>query len=363
MSVDNVLMPLSSILADEPIYAFNYSPEAWQELRAQASELRFPCCDASVILKRSHIGTQFFAHARKGACVSGPESMDHLQAKDAIARAAIAAGWIAETEAKGTTPAGERWTADVMVTRGTVKLAFEVQLARQSLEETQARQERYAASGVRCLWLMRQRDIPMASKALPAFLLQKTDDGFCVAVQWDAYFSVAGQRYSLERFVTGALNRQLVWRPMEGATVPVNWRVWRRPCRVCKTWNALPTSGRVNQSIVIDVQKASKKHPALFDLLLPDAERRRNQIAKLATGGVLLWASCRNCGADLMDPREQYGVYRDLPEFSVTITKEMLDALDSPYETEVWGLVGCEPIAQPMSKLGVHAKISGRPYA
>lgn len=132
-------MPLSALLASEPIYAFNFPPDAWKELRSRASELRFPCCDAGVVLKRSHIGTQFFAHARKGVCVTGPESMAHLQAKDAIARAAIAAGWKAETEVRGRSPAGEDWVADVQVTRGNVKLAFEVQLTRQSEEVNVAR--------------------------------------------------------------------------------------------------------------------------------------------------------------------------------------------------------------------------------
>jgi hypothetical protein len=332
-------MPLSSILADEPIYAFNYLPEDWQLLRARASQLRFPCCDAGVVLKRSHIGTQFFAHARKGVCVTGPETMDHLQAKDAIARAAIAAGWKAESEVMGTTPAGERWTADVMVTRGSVKLAFEVQLARQSEEVTRARQARYEASGVRALWLMRQKDIPMASKALPAFLLQKTVDGFCVAVDWDPFFHFANQRYSLGRFVQGALGRQLIWRPLAGKAVPLTWRVRRRTCEVCNAWNQIPMRGSLRESTSIVPQQLLGKPDFLIDALLPTDFQRRYQIAKLDFAGEIVYESCRHCSASLMDLRYLYGKELDLPACHVTLSNEIIDAIGDRRAFDCWRIV------------------------
>lgn len=331
-------MPLSSILADEPIYAFNYSPEDWQLLRARASQLRFPCCDAGVVLKRSSLGTQFFAHARKGVCVTGPETMDHLQAKDIIARAAIAAGWKAETEVRGKSPAGEDWIADVLVTRGTVKLAFEVQWSRQSAEESLARQVRYEASCVRALWLMRQKDIPMPSKALPAFLLQKTDDGFCVAVDWDPFFHFANQCYSLDRFVRGVLRRQLIWRPLAGKAVPLTWRVRRRTCEVCNALNHIPVRGALRESTSIAPQQLLGKPEFLIDALLPADFCRRHQVAKFDISGEIFYESCRSCGASLMDQRYLYGKVLDLPAFNVTLSSEILDALGDQRAFDCWQL-------------------------
>lgn len=335
---NNSQMPLSALLVSEPIYAFNFRPDAWQKLRERASELRFPCCDAGVVLKRSRIGTQFFAHARKGACITGPESIEHLQAKDAIARAAIAAGWKAETEVRGRSPAGDDWIADVLVTRGSVKLAFEVQWARQATEVTQIRQARYETSGVRALWLMRQKDIPKPSKALPAFLIERTDNGFCIAVDWDPIFQVAKHRYPLDRFVQGALGRQLVWRPMTGKKVALTWRVRRRSCEVCSTWNQIPLVGRLGAITSITPNQLLGKPDVLIETLLPADIRRRHQIAKLYFDGAIAYESCRRCGASLMDLRYLYGKMLDLPAYGITLSSEVLDALDDRQAFDWWGV-------------------------
>lgn len=331
-------MPLSALIDAEPIYAFNFTPEAWTDLRSRAKDLRFPCCDAGVVLKRSPLGTQFFAHARRGNCATAPETAEHLQAKDMIARAAIDAGWKAETEVRGKSPAGEDWIADVLVTRGTVKLAFEVQWSRQSDEETRARQARYEASGVRALWLMKQKDIPSPSKALPAFLLQKMDDGFCVAVDWDPFFHFANQRYSLGRFVQGALGRQLIWRPMAGKAVPLTWRVRRRTCEVCNAWNQIPVWGSLRESTSIVPQQLLGKPEFLIDALLPAEFRRRHQIARIDYRGQIIYESCWRCGASLMDLRYLYGTELDLPTCHVTLSSEILDALGDRRAFDHWQL-------------------------
>lgn len=332
-------MPLSALIDAEPIYAFNFAPTAWTALRSRAKDLRFPCCDAGVVLKRSPLGTQFFAHARRGNCATAPESAEHLQAKDMIARAAIDAGWKAETEVRGKSPAGEDWVADVLVTRGTVKLAFEVQWSRQSDEETRARQARYEGSGVRAVWLMKQKDIPRPSKGLPAFLLQKTDDGFCVAVDWDPFFHFANQHYSLDRFVRGALGRQLIWRPMAGKAVPLTWRVRRRTCEVCKAWNQIPMRGSLSEITSVVPQQLLGKAEFLIDALLPTDFQRRYQIAKLDFAGEIVYESCRHCGASLMDLRYLYGKELDLPACHVTLSNEIIDAIGDRRAFDCWGIV------------------------
>jgi competence CoiA-like predicted nuclease len=112
-----------------------------------------------VVLKRSSLGTHFFAHQRTGACNTEPESREHLLAKETTARAALSVGWNATTESRD--PAEPpAWIADVLCTRAKkpAKIAFEIQWTRQTHAETERRQTAYASAGVRGLWLMRQRN-------------------------------------------------------------------------------------------------------------------------------------------------------------------------------------------------------------
>lgn len=134
------------------------TPE-WVALTAtnrHVRHLRMHCCASLVVLKTSRLGTRFFAHHVLGGCASGDESAEHLHLKALAIAAARAAGWEAEAEAGGATPAGEPWRADVLATRGRHRVAVEVQWSGQANAETARRQTRYAASGVRGLWLFRR---------------------------------------------------------------------------------------------------------------------------------------------------------------------------------------------------------------
>lgn len=122
-------------------------------------------------------GTRFFAHSRRRECTSTTETHEHLPAKSLIARVAQDAGWAVTTELRGVTPTGEAWVADVHAHVGIALVAFEVQWSAQTLEETVARQARYAASGVRALWLLRQGEDDVLSgqydrQARPMFTLR-----------------------------------------------------------------------------------------------------------------------------------------------------------------------------------------------
>ena len=145
--------------ADRSLDASLLTTPEWTALTAtnrHVRHLRTTCCGAPLVLKTSRLGTRFFAHLALGGCSSGDEGPEHLHLKALSVAAARVAGWTAEAEVGGATPAGEPWRADVLATKGNHRIAIEVQWSPQADDVTRARQTRYAASGVRGLWLFRQ---------------------------------------------------------------------------------------------------------------------------------------------------------------------------------------------------------------
>ena len=163
-----------------------------------------PCCSAQVILKRSRLGTPFFAHKVLGGCTTVAETEEHLRLKAMTAAAARAHGWTAETEVAGSTPLGEEWKADVLARKGAHKVAVEIQWSGQTNEETMRRQKRYAEAGVRCLWLLRQRGFPV-TRELPAACIEGgLEEGFFAVIR-----SISGeQRLSMEEFLDAVFDKR-----------------------------------------------------------------------------------------------------------------------------------------------------------
>ena len=98
---------------------------------------------------------------------------------------------------------GSDWCADVLASKGTTKIAFEVQWSRQTLEETLARQERYTRDGVRGCWFFK---IPSKDynprRDLPLFLISFVPDG-------GFFVSVGGRSAPLGSFITDLLARKV----------------------------------------------------------------------------------------------------------------------------------------------------------
>jgi competence CoiA-like predicted nuclease len=196
-----------------------------------------PCCDSKVVLRRSKKQLPFFAHYTQGTCLAGGESAQHLSAKFQIAKAAESAGWIVTTEKRGFTTEGELWIADVYASKaGSVSVAFEVQLAHQSDEETVDRQRRYAKSKVRGLWFFRQR-VSIETQQIPAFQIieDKATSKFTVLVRVGKH---SQQTINLSEFIVGTLNGQLKFAPVRGEQIPAEAYGGQLFCIKCRrmTW-------------------------------------------------------------------------------------------------------------------------------
>jgi hypothetical protein len=78
-------MPLHCLGSDgHTIQSFDLTVGEWSALRREnrgSLQLRMPCCNASVIMKTSTRGLNFFAHKSRGPCQSAPETEEHLVLK------------------------------------------------------------------------------------------------------------------------------------------------------------------------------------------------------------------------------------------------------------------------------------------
>ena len=93
-----------------------------------------------------------------------------------------------------------------------------------------ARQERYAAAGIRGCWLLRSDVPPPARRELPLFALRPSEDDVAVVAH-------AGETYSILRFVSALLTGELRFRARAAAHLRISfvdmdcWRC-RRPAHI-----------------------------------------------------------------------------------------------------------------------------------
>jgi len=334
-------MPLSCLDERQTLYAYDHGASAWAALAAdnrQRRHLRAPCCDARVALKTSRLGTRFFAHLARGGCSTADESADHLELKALAVAAARAAGWDAATEVAGITPDGQVWRADVLATRGRHRVAVEVQWSPQADDETLRRQAQYAASGVRCLWLLRQRRFP-ASQDLPA-----------VRVGRDAAKLLVALGQPVTAVLDAAFAGRLKFGIPTGATARVRVEsvavhCWAEGCdaitraieRVAVTYGdnrcALPLSLLGNHPSVVR---------AIVDRLPADRARGRLALrSSKAAGRAYLANGCVRCDR-LIGERFLSGAAASrgtLAAFDIAIDSDWRRAIDSIDHAPVWSVV------------------------
>jgi len=198
-------MPLSGLVDGEPVVSCLLTEEEWAQLKDDVRAKRRTAtmrCGWKGLAKTSKLGTQYFAHAPGGDNCSAGESAQHLRAKAIIVEAITRAGWIAQAEVPG-----DGWVADVMATRGGVRVVFEVQWSRQNLAEYRHRQQRYLASGIAAVaWFARHVDgLPRSDKQLPAFGLEIDDCGKATVMIGSAAIPLAE---AVERLLTRRLQHR-----------------------------------------------------------------------------------------------------------------------------------------------------------
>jgi len=175
-------MPLKAKIEGKAVISIGLSDDEWDNLKKVArfskSSIKLLCCDSSPYLRISKLGTKHFVHKTKNNCNWKPESIDHLRLKEIIFNVCKENGWNVETEYSF-----NNWIADIFATKGTTKLAFEIQLSRQTDEETKRRQEKYRKDGINGIWFFRY--IPQSLKVdneNPAFKLIKKDGNYFLSI-------------------------------------------------------------------------------------------------------------------------------------------------------------------------------------
>lgn len=144
-------MPLSAYINGERQIASFLGRSEWEDLHAKKPAVELGCCRSRGFMRVSKLGTQHFVHARRAdTCTTAPESAEHLFLKSIILQSVRETGWDADVEVCD--PDG-KWRADVMASKGKLRIAFEVQLSTIPFSELAARQQAYADSGVRGCWL------------------------------------------------------------------------------------------------------------------------------------------------------------------------------------------------------------------
>lgn len=151
-------MPFRAILDGEHVLSLRIAKEAWASFarRVKAGEdvVRMRCCNSPGIPKISPLGRPFFAHkAQPAECNWKPVSLEHIELQAAAYEAVLAAdGWSGKIE-----DSGPNWRADVLATRGKVRVAFEIQLSAQGQAKTLFREDRYEDATVLPWWIVTSR--------------------------------------------------------------------------------------------------------------------------------------------------------------------------------------------------------------
>lgn len=158
----------------QPVDANDFTGPDWESLKlsTQLGDFVLPCCKAPAVLKTSINGLPFFAHL-SDECATAPQTKWHREGKAAVLAALNRMGLEGREEVPGKSSTGDKWEADVQFGAPGRTIVIELQRSYQHLRDFKRRQERYAASGVECYWLLRGETFGTLAKATLRELWQR----------------------------------------------------------------------------------------------------------------------------------------------------------------------------------------------
>jgi hypothetical protein len=161
----------------KPVYPESFSDLEWQAIKSsyKVGDFLLPCCKSPAIPKTSLNGVKFFAH-HTDECLTAPESLWHLAAKDTVIKALLHLGATPILEQ----PMGdtqERMKPDVHFRWESRFIAIEAQHSYQTLGEYLRRQKRYESNKVEGYWLLYPARYQTLAKALGRFRLKRDFGG------------------------------------------------------------------------------------------------------------------------------------------------------------------------------------------
>ena len=150
-------MPFVAMQGTERVVSLELDEIQWAALRGQ--ELTMPGCGVRAIAKSSSLGTRFFAHHSTLGCtiIHKPESRQHRALKAAVYHlVGNTPGWRAVLEHPGP---DRRGVADVLaIGPAGRRIAFEVQLSKQSTQAWEERTQAYFDDGILPVWVTPHTD-------------------------------------------------------------------------------------------------------------------------------------------------------------------------------------------------------------
>jgi hypothetical protein len=128
--------------------------DEWRAIQAQKPPIRMFCCLTQGYMRVREEHQEFVHYRRTEECLGRPDSPSHDLLKIAVRNAARASGWSAEVEVPDAAP-DRKWIADVLASKATARVAFEIQISPITKEALLRRQDVYSRSRVRCCWFVK----------------------------------------------------------------------------------------------------------------------------------------------------------------------------------------------------------------
>jgi hypothetical protein len=279
-------MPITAYRDGVPIISTDITAEQFDELR-NGAPLQFRC-GVRAIPRRSRAQFPHFYHQSLAECHfphTNPETDEHRAIKSAIIRGARAAGWHAEEEYPNE---DRKWIADVLVTNGTRRIAFEAQWSKQTDEDFRFRTNRYKDARLETVWFYRHA-APADVVRHGLIPVRKGRDGIVVVEDADG-----GSDLAVEDVVAAILTTGAWWKFERTAPILTAARWSALPCLSCRTTNVNALPGEKIQACTRCAHTASESFPASIRLALMAADG-----AGLERFVSMAQTTCGSCGHDI----------------------------------------------------------------